>query len=78
MATGFTAAFSKSAARDQEQEDDYHPPFSMEGRHWPSSDDRAPRTVFLTLWVMTNLGGLPIRYPAYQTLTLFSLTVANL
>lgn len=32
MATGFTAAFSKSAARDQEQEDDYHPPFSMEGR----------------------------------------------
>lgn len=66
MATGFTAAFFKPAARDQEQEDDYHLPFSMEGHHWPSSDG-AHRTVFLTLWVMTNLGDcisdiLPIRY----------------
>lgn len=67
MATGFTAAFSKPAARDQKQEDDYPLPFSMEGGHWPSSDDGAPRTVFLTLWVMTNLGDclsdiLPIRH----------------
>lgn len=67
MATGFTAAFPKPAARGQKQEDAYHLPFSMEGRHRPSSDEGAHRTVFLTLWVMTNLGDcisdiLPIRY----------------